>query len=629
MAKKKAAKSKPAKKPKAGNKSVAATQTAAPPKDAGQVSGDGGENSAKNSGDSSTADPDVAAAEAGDRAVLEVLAKHHVVITRQQYKLLADASLRQVNAWVATVTNSNGDHIPPLPPCLMDYLTPARRAELHPPKERNLPPRKFMACKFGKASVGDHTFSIPVKVDSAKLSPDEAHQILNGRRLDMLMAIGSSSPDEKKLFDNEQSIKSTVTINGCTMRPKYWAFNIALPSKEVNPDDAFDFANRSGRIELEVLGDAEAGDTPPDKRKLTDPPHPDVEAGKDRPHGTPFLDAAAKAKAEKDQANASPAPTEEPPAPAEDFAEGLDDAPATIPMPAPSGDKLYLCLPQLSASLRLAGIDTVPIADRYVEWSDETKDEVDTFAKVVASHVAGDTEVFLPEIPDALREFLPAEYIDNPVKFAKSHGGKTTLQWHCGLCDEQFAASKARRCPSCDASDARDVILIGFYGDPNVTFDGVYIGPEVAEYQVLQEASYQECSVRVIKGADEKWRAAMFYNLIPETGDKDCSNAFPSVFDAGHVSMHAAIESAIGRLIDRWQPLPDRRFENAVSALKEYLGRIINGQDPLAIEQSIPDAEVFDPGIASDQVAEEDDDGPSDEELDELDGDDFDDDDGE
>jgi hypothetical protein len=515
-----------------------------------------------------TDDYDVAAAEARDKAVLDVLQQHDVVITRQQYLLLTDPQMRAVNTWVDAINAADGKSVPGMPVCLMPFLTAEARAKLHPPKEPHLPPRKFSGCEFGNVSIGDQTASIPVKVDSVRFHPDEAERILVGRRVNATIALEEHSErDQRRLPEMEPPrIETVCDIKSYRRTVNDWNFKLTFALKEVDAGILSQFAHRTGRCELEVLGDADSddddgqGSRPRGRPRKTDPPHPDVEDGKNKPHGLPFLEEAAKAQADKDAEQQS----------SDEFAAGLE--------PTPGGP--------LEASLQMAAISLPADVDRHA-WTEEVRREVDQFAKVVASHAAGDTSDYLPEIPDVLRPHLSAEQIDNPVKFAKSHT-KSPLWWLCTQCNEEWELSRGRRCPQCDSSGSEDVILLGFYGE-NLMIDGHWFGPEVIEYQVLPQTPCQNCIVRVTKDRGGSYRANVFAELQPNAGEADQINALPSIFDPGHVTQGQAIASAVGKLIDRWQSITDERAELATAALKEYLGRIESGADPLELEQALPD----------------------------------------
>jgi hypothetical protein len=560
-----------AKKPR--NNSAASPETSTATQDAAPVSENGANHSTDYSESSDTVDSDVAAAEARDHAVLDVLQAHDVVITRQQYLLLTDPQMRAVNAWVDAINAADGKSVPGMPVCLMPFLTAEARAKLHPPKEPHLPPRKFSGCEFGNVSIGDQTASIPVKVDADRFEPEEAHEILCGRRVEATIALEENAERAQKRIESFEppKIHTVCDIKSYRGTVNDWGFKLTFALQEIDVGTLGQFAHRSGRIELQVLGNAESeedSDDPPRPRgrpKKTDPPHPDVEEGKNKPHGLPFLEEAAKAQAEKDAGEAERAKADE------DFAAGIE--------PSPGGP--------IEISLRMAAITLPADVDRHA-WPENVRREVDAFAKIVAAHAAGDTSDFLPEIPDVLRPHLSAEQIDNPVKFAKAHT-KSPLWWLCTQCNEEWALTRGRRCPQCDASGSQDVMLLGFYGE-NVSIGGYWFGPELLEYQVLPQTPWQTCVVRVAKARDGRYRGSILAELLPTSGEADQINALPSIFDGSHVTQGQAIAAAIGKLIDRWQPITDDRAELATAALKEYLGRIEGGADPLELEQALPAA---------------------------------------
>ncbi len=526
-------------------------------------------------------DPDIAERDSRMKDRLLVLSDHGIVITQQQYLCLSDENIRLTNRWVETLRQ--GLSSPP-PVGLMAFATDAMRERLYPSRDVGLPPRKFMGCEFGNVSIGDQTASIPVKVDADRFKPDEAHNFLCGRRVEALIVLEDNSDrDQGTLFDEDDPprVDTICDIKSYRGSVNDWAFKLTFQLQEISIAALGQFAHRSGRCELQLLGDAK-GDDDSNKSKpnQTTLPHPDVEMGKNKPHGTPALDALAQVRQEQSSESESE----------EEFGDGIEESPATIPFTGGNSEKLSLGLPQLTATLKLVKADMVPLADLFHTWSDEMRGEIDIWAKVLTAHAAGDTSIELPPVPDCLKPHLPQELIDQPIGFVRAYGPKNALLWHCQMCDERWSAGKPRVCSGC-AAKGDDVVLIGFYGDPNVTFEGIFIGPDVEEYLVLPEQANFHVAVRVAHGEDSRWRAALHLECVPADGDPERINDWPTVRDAGRASENDSIAAVIGKLIDRWQPLTCELREPAVTALKEYLSRIESGQNPLEIEQALPDAE--------------------------------------
>lgn len=549
--------------------------------------------------DAPAVDPEIAERDQRMKDRLLVLADHGIVMTAHQYQCLSDENMRLTNRWIETLRQ---DLSSPPPVGLMAFATDAVREKLFPSRGTGLPPRKFFGCRFGKISIGDQTASVPLKIDKERFTPNEADEFLCGRRVEAVVVLESNADrNQERLFDEDEPkrVDTICDIKSYRGSVKWWSFGLTFQLQEIDVDSLGHFGNRHGRCELQLLGDAK-GDDDNGKSKpgqTTIPPHPDVEMGKDKPHGTPALDALAETLQERGETLGSDTESEnrsiEPTAPAEadnnQFGEGLDEGPATIPFARPNSDLLPLGMPQLAASLRIIKADSFKLADVFHTWPAETHEQIDTWAKVLAAHAAGDTSTALPDVPDCLKPLLPEEQIAQPVGYARAFGDKKALLWHCVMCDEEWSVSKPRVCSDCSAK-GDDVVLIGFYGEPAVTFEGTFIGPEVEEFLVLPETKTFHVAVRVAEGTDKRWRAALHLECVPTNGDPERINHWPSIRDTGRASKNDAIATAIGKLITRWQPLTCELREPAVSALKEYLSQIESGADSLELEQALPDA---------------------------------------
>lgn len=516
-------------------------------------------------------DPDVAARDARMHTLLQTLARHGMVISQQQFLLQSDETIAMTNRWVDAVLADPDRDPPALPPSLLAFATRELRERIAPAPEKSLPPRKYLGCTFGNVSVGDQTASIPVKVDADRFRPEEAHEFLCGRRVEAVIVLEENSErDQERIEDYGPPRVATICdIKSYRGAVNDWGFKLTFQKQEIEVASLGQFAHRTGRLELQLLGDSDDEDS---DRPHGEQPHPDVEMGKDRPHGTPAVEALAEAAGPTlfDMVNKN---------------RNIHDVPVTPRNSTP----LKLGLQQLSASLKLARVSKLPLNDLFFTWVDETREAVDTWAKTVLAHAAGDKSQALLEIPDEIREYLPAEQISHPVGYVKA-GGKSPLTWQCLNCGNNWASTKPRVCSSCEAKGDH-VVLVGFYGEPAVDFGGCFVGDDVEEFQVLPDTSTSYLYVRLVQGDDQRWRAALLLEFAPETGEPESVNDWPTIRDPGVVDANQAIAAVIGRLIDRWQPLSGDRRESAVAVLKEYLARIEAGEEPLALEQAIPAAQ--------------------------------------
>lgn len=505
--------------------------------------------------------PPVPEPEATQRRLLQVLARHGLVISYQQLALLSNPQILEAQKWVDVVEESQGETIPPLPRCLMDFATREVREKEGPAAQPGLPPRKYMACSVGGFGYKDGVIRLPVAVPVDRMDPEEAHAILNNKKVNLLLALQTeAAPGQKTLYSDAEvgrpTIDAVTSIKRYSCGGGVWKFTVVLATEDCDLELAGSFSGKDGRIEIQVLGEAESDHS---NHRPMEGPHPDVEEGKDRPHGTPALAAAAKA---------------------------LKETEPTTELPA------WANLPEvqriLAASLDLIGVK-VDVAQEWESWSEDDRDEIESWAVYVAASAGGDETVKVPAIPKPIIQKLETQQFSHPVGYAKAHGTRSRLKWNCTACGEQWDTSRARKCPQCDVdTEPEDIVLIGFYGQPCVNIDGEFIGPDVAEYTILPTSDSLSGSVRVVQGIDKRWRAGLCAMVKgADAHGSDQINKQPAIDDAGRSTMHDAIAAAVGKLIDRWAKLEGDVAEQAVAGLKEYLGRIENGQDPIELDAEL------------------------------------------
>lgn len=236
-------------------------------------------------------------------ALVDFLYNRGYALDRERWNNLTDAEQNNVRRWVNDLTHGKY-HV--VPPCMMRFDTNGgTRVGGGPLRPQDGPLTYFLACEFGRVSYKD-TASTTVELDKGALTASQIEELLCGTKIGVLIEL---CPNDKR---NDSFIPGTEPPRfeficdsmGYRSGPKSWKFTTKFGAEIGEAQDLFAFAGRSGRIELTLLGEAE-GRGSHDADDEDDDTHPDVEAGKDRPHGTPVLDAAAKAR-KKDQPSLLP-----------------------------------------------------------------------------------------------------------------------------------------------------------------------------------------------------------------------------------------------------------------------------------------------------------------------------------
>lgn len=218
MAKKKTTQTGQAAKPAAGRAKKKATTAAAEGKPPAAVA----------------AQPEATAAQ---QQIVQVLGQHGVIISFQQLALLPDQQILDAQKWVDAVAAADGQAVPPMPRFLLSFATREVREQAGPPAKPGLPPRKFMACEFGSVSVGDGTCRIPVTVDGEVMDPNEAAELLRGRRLEVVLVRAPGSSSTKPLpgmEDADTQVKAICDVKSFKVAPKHYGFSVTLPLKEID-----------------------------------------------------------------------------------------------------------------------------------------------------------------------------------------------------------------------------------------------------------------------------------------------------------------------------------------------------------------------------------------------------------
>lgn len=228
-----------------------------------------------------------------EAAVVAFLQRRNFKINRSQWNKLSSDDHAQVRRWMEDVEAGRSATVPP---CLLQFNAAGQATPggaVQPVDESEI----FKTdAEFGRVSYED-TGSVPVTIPKDDLEPDEAEALFCDSKLGVLIELRPNSERKTLLAEpTKPRLEFVIDVKGYRSSKDGWhftmKFGIALDYLEVLGK----FAGKSGRCELRRLGSAEAKGSGGKNR-----PHPDVEAGKDRPHGLPALEAAAAARRESNQ----------------------------------------------------------------------------------------------------------------------------------------------------------------------------------------------------------------------------------------------------------------------------------------------------------------------------------------
>lgn len=133
--------------------------------------------------------------------------------------------------------------------------------------------RKSFSCEFGGVSLGDQVARIGVHADKTVMDPIEADQFLAGRRCTVSIELPEGdAPGQRRIKGFEPPrIIATSDIKRYSGSDKAWGFGLAFNLSEIDSGVLAQFAKRSGRIDIEVLGNAGAEEPAPGPSPKTAP----------------------------------------------------------------------------------------------------------------------------------------------------------------------------------------------------------------------------------------------------------------------------------------------------------------------------------------------------------------------
>jgi len=149
-----------------------------------------------------------------------------------------------------------------------------------------------MDVDFGTVSVGDQTASLGMTFDKSKMGLEKADELLCGSRLAVKIIPGAkgTAPNQKQIPDAFDKIEAEIDCKHYGVKPDAITARFAFNRSAIDLAILTSLVKRSGKVTLERIGDAETAEEKREKSKA----HPDVELGKDKPHGTPGLFAVAQ-----------------------------------------------------------------------------------------------------------------------------------------------------------------------------------------------------------------------------------------------------------------------------------------------------------------------------------------------
>lgn len=155
-------------------------------------------------------------------------------------------------------------------------------------------------CEFGGVSIGDQTARIGVAVDKAGLDPLTAEEVLCGRRVSVKIELQPENEKDQRRFAGMEPIQllTVCDIKSYRSAVNSWGFGLTFALQEIEVDDLGRFAKRTGRCEVQVLGNSGEEDKASDRGTREEVPEP--QRGGKKPPKAPKPSAPA--------APATPAP---------------------------------------------------------------------------------------------------------------------------------------------------------------------------------------------------------------------------------------------------------------------------------------------------------------------------------
>ena len=157
--------------------------------------------------------------------------------------------------------------------------------------------RLELEVSFGSFSCGDQTARLGFHVERSRMNLEQADAYLCGARLDVAL-LACQKGDAEGQLHLEGTVETVDSVADCkqySVKPEEFSAGLTFAKTPQLVSELSQLAKRPGKIYIQRIGDTGHGDESDDDDEFDDKlTHPDVLVGKDKPSGTPALQAAAQ-----------------------------------------------------------------------------------------------------------------------------------------------------------------------------------------------------------------------------------------------------------------------------------------------------------------------------------------------
>jgi len=156
--------------------------------------------------------------------------------------------------------------------------------------------RLELEVSFGSFSCGDQTARLRFHVERSRMNLEQADAYLCGARLDvaLLACQKGDAPGQQHLEGTADTIQSVADCKQYSVKPEEFSAGLTFAKTAELVSELSQLAKRPGKIYIQRIGDTGHGEGFDDDDEIDgELTHPDVLIGRDRPAGTPALQAAA------------------------------------------------------------------------------------------------------------------------------------------------------------------------------------------------------------------------------------------------------------------------------------------------------------------------------------------------
>lgn len=226
-----------------------------------------------------------------DAAAVDFLQRRGYAINKNQWSKLSDGQRNEARRWMEDISHGKPHTMPPF---MTDFDTNGgTRPGGGVIRPEDQPEPFFVAVDFGRVGYED-SGSVPGLIHKSCLSAADAEKLLCNTRVKVLIELRDNA-ERKSLLKEPTNPRFEFEMDSKGFRSSKdgWHLTFKLGIALDRLAELGKFAGQTGRAELTRLGEIEGK-----AESNGQGPHPDVEEGKHKPHGTPVLDAAAKARKE-------------------------------------------------------------------------------------------------------------------------------------------------------------------------------------------------------------------------------------------------------------------------------------------------------------------------------------------